>query len=153
MSAARETEASGGRRRETARRRARDLAFRIAYESELSGDRCGDLWTRLRGDETLSQDQAELVEDVVGALDRDGHDVDARLREAAEHWPLERLSATDRAVLRIATAELIARSGSPVAVVIDEAIELAKRYGSEESGRFVNGVLDRVARALRPRET
>jgi N utilization substance protein B len=50
-------------------------------------------------------------------------------------------------------AELIARRGSPVAVVIDQAIELAKRYGTDESGRFVNGVLDRVARTLRPEET
>ena len=79
-------------------------------------------------------------------------DVDATLREGAPNWPLERLAATDRSVLRAAVAELISRPGTPARVVLDEAIELAKRYGTEESGRFVNGVLDHVARALRPAE-
>ena len=74
------------------------------------------------------------------------------LGRAAEHWSLARLSATDRSVLRAAIAELMARAGTPARVVIDEAIEIAKRYGSDESGGFVNGVLDRAARALRPTE-
>ena len=63
-----------------------------------------------------------------------------------------RLAATDRSVLRAAVAELMARPGTPVRVVLDEAIELARRYGSAESGGFVNGVLDQVARHLRPEE-
>ena len=74
------------------------------------------------------------------------------LRASAEHWPLNRLAATDRAVLRVAVAELLARPGSPARVVIDESIEIARRYGSEESGRFVNGVLDKAARQLRAAE-
>jgi N utilization substance protein B len=55
-------------------------------------------------------------------------------------------------VLRIAAAELIGRPGTPARVILDEAIEIARRYGSEESARFVNGVLDHVARAVRPGE-
>ena len=87
---------------------------------------------------------------MVAALGDPAAEVDRRIRDAAEHWPLDRLSATDRAVLRAAVAELVVRRNSPVAVVIDEAIEIAKRFGSDESGRFVNGVLDQIARVLRP---
>ena len=92
------------------------------------------------------------AETVLGVLRERGEEVDDRIRRAAEHWELERLAATDRSVLRIAIAELIGRPGTPVRVVLDEAIEIARRYGGEESGRFVNGVLDRAARALRPSE-
>jgi N utilization substance protein B len=65
---------------------------------------------------------------------------------------MARLAATDRAVLRVSVAELLARAGSPARVVLDEAIDIARTFGSAESGRFVNGVLDRAARRLRPAE-
>jgi len=144
---------ASSRRTTSARRRAREIAFRVAYEADVNGDGYGDVWRRLRDEEHLSDDQRELVDDVVASLAREGDDIDRRIQAAAEHWPLVRLSATDRAVLRMAVAELTARAGSPVPVVLDEAIELAKRFGSDESGRFVNGVLDRVARELRPAES
>jgi N utilization substance protein B len=137
---------------DSARRRARELAFRIAYQADLTGDPYREVWSALREDETLSDDQAELVGDVVGVLEARASEVDAALQQAAEHWPIVRLAATDRSVLRSAIAELMVRGGTPARVVLDEAIEIAKRYGSEESGRFVNGVLDRVARQLRPGE-
>jgi N utilization substance protein B len=137
---------------ESSRRRAREVAFRVAYQAEATSDRYADVWSALREEEHLSTDQAGLVSDVVRELERGGAEVDQRLREAAEHWPLERLAATDRSVLRTAIAELTAHPGTPARVVLDEAIEIARRFGSEESGRFVNGVLDRVARRLRPEE-
>ena len=88
----------------------------------------------------------------MGVLAHRGAEVDRELAQAAEHWPLERLAATDRSVLRVAVAELLGQLGTPARVVVDEAIEIARRYGSEDSGRFVNGVLDRLARRLRPDE-
>jgi len=135
-----------------ARRRAREVAFRVAYQADVAGDTYAFAWTLRREEETLSGDQAELVTDLVTALESRGTEVDDRLRAAAEHWPLQRLAATDRAVLRVAVAELLARPGSPARVVIDEAIEVARRFGGAESGHFVNGVLDRAARELRPTE-
>jgi N utilization substance protein B len=137
---------------ESARRRAREVAFRVAYQADMTTDGYAHVWDQLRAQERLSGDQSELVGAVVGALERGAADIDRILREAAEHWPLERLAATDRSVLRTAIAELTARPGTPVRVVLDEAIEIARRYGSEESGRFVNGVLDRIARRMRPEE-
>ena len=137
---------------EGARRQAREVAFRIAYQADLMGEGFADAWEARRREEELSDDQVQLVDDILHTLARRLDDVDGRLRSAAEKWPLERLAATDRSVLRAATAELLARGGTPARVILDEAIDLAKRYGSEESGRFVNGVLDRVARDLRPAE-
>jgi N utilization substance protein B len=134
------------------RRRAREAAFQVAFQADLMGESFVETWSRLKDELRLSDDQRQLVDDVVATLERQRDAVDAALRSAAEHWEIERLAATDRSVLRASVAELLGRPGTPVRVVLNEAIEIAKRYGSEESGRFVNGVLDRVARSLRPQE-
>jgi N utilization substance protein B len=136
----------------SARRRARELAFRVVYQADLTSDSCDETWRSLREAERLTDDQAQLVADVVACLGARAAEVDRALAEGAEHWSLQRLAATDRAVLRLATAELMSRPGTPARVVLDEAIEIARRFGSAASGSFVNGVLDRVARQLRPGE-
>jgi N utilization substance protein B len=137
-----------------ARRRAREVAFRVAYQADVAGDEYPAAWQAARAqEERLSADQLELIEDLVSRLGSSTAEVDAELQSALEdRWTLARLAATDRAVLRVAVAELLARPGSPARVVLDEAIEIARTYGSEDSGRFVNGVLDRAARHLRPEE-
>lgn len=137
-----------------ARRRAREVAFRVAYQADVAGDAYPAAWAlRREAEDRLSGDQLELIEDLVTTLAGRITDVDAALQGALEErWPLARLAATDRAVLRVAVAELLARPGSPARVVLDEAIEIARTYGSDESGAFVNGVLDRAARGLRPAE-
>lgn len=140
------------RRGAGARHRAREAAFRVAYQADVNGEGFAETWRARRDDEPLGEDGLALVEDVVRCLAKDLEGLDARLRAAAEHWPLERLAATDRAVLRAAVAELVARPGTPARVVLDEAVEIAKTFGSPASGGFVNGVLDRVARGARPEE-
>ena len=134
------------------RRRAREAAFQVAFQADLMNESFAETWSRIKEGFHLSEDQSQLVDDVVQTLEQQRGTVDDVLQSAAEHWELSRLAATDRSVLRASIAELIGRPGTPVRVVLNEAIEIAKRYGSEESGRFVNGVLDRVARALRPQE-
>jgi N utilization substance protein B len=69
-------------------------------------------------------------------------EIDEQLVEQTAHWRLERLAAVDRNILRLAMCELLFHNDTPHAVVIDEAIEIAKKFGAEESARFVNGVLD-----------
>ena len=71
-------------------------------------------------------------------------EIDGQIREASVKWELDRMAAVDRNVLRLAVSELTGEEGTPVKVVLNEAIELAKRYGGEESGTFVNGILDRI---------
>ena len=137
-----------------ARRRAREVAFRVAYQADIAGDAYPVAWgLRREQEDKLNPDQLELIEDLVGALEQRHGEVDDALQAALEdRWVVARLAATDRAVLRVAVAELLSRPGSPARVVLDEAIEIARTYGREESGRFVNGVLDRAARNLRPAE-
>jgi len=137
-----------------ARRRAREVAFRVAYQADIAGDAYRQAWTlRRESEEKLSADQLELIDDVVARLESSAAGVDEALQAALDdRWTVARLAATDRAVLRVAVAELLARPGSPARVVLDEAIEIARTFGSDESGAFVNGVLDRAARRLRPEE-
>ena len=85
----------------------------------------------------------ELVCGVAAACER----VDERLRASARNWRLERMAVVDRNILRLATYELL-ETETPVAVVLDEAVRMAKRFGDDPSPSFVNGVLDGVARAL-----
>jgi N utilization substance protein B len=137
-----------------ARRRAREVAFRVAYQADIAGDAYARAWELRRdSEEKLSADQLELVDEIVALLEAGAPRVDEALAEALDdRWTVARLAATDRAVLRVAVAELLARPGSPARVVLDEAIEIARTFGSDESGGFVNGVLDRAARRLRPEE-
>ena len=137
---------------ETRRRRAREAAFRVAYQADVAKDSYAETWRTRRDAERLTDDQAQLVSDVVEVLDQRGPEVDGHITAAAEHWPLDRIAATDRSVLRVGVAELIGRPGTPARVVLNEAIDIAKEYGSESSAAFVNGVLDRVARGLRSGE-
>jgi N utilization substance protein B len=85
---------------------------------------------------------------VEGVEDR-REEIDALLTDHARGWTLERMPVIDRTVLRIATYELIDRPDVPTAVVIDEAVELAKRFSTDDSGRFVNGMLSAIAKKVR----
>ncbi len=80
-----------------------------------------------------------------GTLEKLG-EIDAELGRQTTHWRLERLAAVDRNIIRLAMYELIYDTDTPHAVVIDEAIEIAKKFGAKDSGRFVNGVLDGFVR-------
>jgi transcription antitermination protein NusB len=83
----------------------------------------------------------EAVRGIAGVL----ADLDARITAASTHWRLERMARVDRNVLRLGTWELLHRVDVPRAVILDEAVELAKAFGTEESSAFVNGVLNRIA--------
>jgi N utilization substance protein B len=100
----------------------------------------------------VSPRRLPYVRKVVAVLDARLADIDAALREALDNWRLERLSAIDRAVLRIGAAEMLYVDEVPPKVAIQEAIRLAESYGGDESPRFVNGVLDALykRRAQRP---
>ena len=85
---------------------------------------------------------ASLPTDCCAGRSPGSSEIDAELVRQTAHWRLERLAAVDRNILRLAMYELIYESDTPHAVVIDEAIEIAKKFGAKDSGRFVNGVLD-----------
>jgi len=88
---------------------------------------------------------AEAVRGVWGRVE----EIDALIGEAAEHWRVERMTLVDRNILRLGAYELSPGSDIPVAVAINEGVELGKRFGSEESGAFINGILDRISGIVR----
>lgn len=95
---------------------------------------------------------AESVGTMLSGIESERAVIDGLIAANSHGWPLERMPALDRAILRLAIWELTARPDVPVAVVIDEAVELAKRFSTDDSGRFVNGVLATIARSVRPGE-
>ena len=126
------------------RSEARERALLLLYEADAKQRAAPDVLAALPvPPDALA---TALVE---GVAARQG-EIDALLAAHARGWTLERMPVVDRTVLRIATFELLARPEVPTAVVIDEAVELAKRFSTDDSGRFVNGMLSSIARATRP---
>lgn len=136
----------------TPRRRARAMLVRALYQAEVNADALASAWAEVGAEDRLPSEAQTYADALAGVLQERASEIDATIRRALEHWSFERLGATDRGVLRLGTAELLAMRGTPARVVLDEAVTLARTYGREESGPFVNGVLDRVARQLRPGE-
>src|SRR5689334_4964770 len=131
-----------------ARSGAREAALQMLFAIESSGAQADqviyDFWREMPGDPEDRAYADLVVRGVATGLEA----VDGCIRAASENWRLERMTRVDRNLLRIGTWELKFQADVPRAVVIDEAVELAKRYGTEESKSFVNGVLDRVAEDL-----
>jgi len=108
-----------------------------------------DFWRELPGDAEGREYADALVRGVRDGVEK----LDERIRAASQNWRLERMARIDRNALRLGTYELLTRTDVPRAVVLDEAVELAKRFGGEESSKFVNGVLDRIADDLGRQDT
>jgi N utilization substance protein B len=89
-----------------------------------------------------------FARDLVAAAAEHGAQIDALIVAASKNWRIDRMSRVDRNILRLGACELVAFRDVPVKVVINEAVELAKRFGTAESSAFVNGVLDRIATAV-----
>ena len=124
------------------RSRAREVAFQVLYQDDLNpgGDPAArDQFLRRR----LDDDLYEFARELVAGVRRNRAEIDARLSETAANWTLTRMAATDRNVLRLGAYELL-HTDTPERVAVDEAIELAKRYGTARSSQFVNGILDRL---------
>ena len=130
------------------RRRARELACQILYQIDLSRETperaFAVFWQNFECEPQARGFAEELVRGVWGEHET----VDGLIADSAEHWRLGRIAKVDLCILRVATFELLRCAEVPVSVVINEAVEIAKRFGTDDSPGFVNGVLDRVAAGL-----
>jgi N utilization substance protein B len=125
------------------RREARERALSLCYELDVRGSCLDDLLADLPAEpDPYAVELARGVED-------HREEIDTLIRKFADRWSLERMPVIDRNVLRIAVFELAHRPEVPVGVAISEAVELAKRYSTDDSGRFVNGMLGRIAEVVR----
>lgn len=128
----------------TSRHDARERAFHLLYESEMKGESGGDVLA------ALPVEPDGFATELVAGFDAHRDEVDAVIGAHSHNWDVERMPALDRAVLRLATYELLHRPDVPTGVVLSEAVGLATSYSTEESGRFVNGVLSAIAAQVRP---
>jgi N utilization substance protein B len=126
------------------RRQARELALSLLYEADAK---------EAAPSIVLSEfpiDPDPFAADLITGVGEHQPELDDLIRRFAKDWTLERMPVVDRNLLRIGVYELVHRPDVPTAVVISEAVELARRYSTEESGRFVNGMLGRIAEEVRP---
>ena len=129
----------------TTRRRAREAALGVLFQMDLGKLSLDDALDTVRGADWAPDDWT-LVETLARGTRAHLAEIDALIAGVAEHWTLERMATVDRNILRMAIYEMVSTS-TPVGVVINEAVELAKQYSTEESGRFVNGLLGRLVRS------
>jgi N utilization substance protein B len=126
--------------------------MRVLYEADITGDSAGEIVELAFGRFRFTEDGRRYAEMLVHECVRHRRKIDNALRRQLENWELERLAAVERAILRMATAEILYVPETPVQVILDEALHLAHRYGADGAAGLVNGVLDPIARSQRPSE-
>ena len=129
-----------------ARRKARALTLQALYEIDSTGHDAGQVISQLLADNGLSEDNNAFVRQMVSGVMRSKQELDEHIKRFAPTWPITQLAAVDRNILRLAIFELLIDNKVPVNIAINEAVELAKKFGSDNSARFVNGVLSSVSK-------
>ncbi len=129
------------------RRKAREHALQILFQLDIKKEKPSagvlkNFWAEYKPDEEVKVFAEEIVRGTFKYVSK----INELIRDCAQNWSLDRMAVVDRNVLRMAIYEILYRMDIPTSVTINEAIEIAKKYGTEESGAFVNGILDRVAR-------
>ena len=131
------------------RTKARECAFQMLYQWDMSRapiEQVVESFWRVRTTTDLTRGMADRL---AKGAHRDVEAIDAAIGAASTHWRLDRIAAVDKNVLRLGVFELMHERGTPAAVVIDEAVEMARRFGEADSPSFVNGVLDAIMRKVR----
>jgi len=128
-----------------ARRKARMLALQALYEADSAGHKAEQAIVHLLDNAGLSEDNRTFACQLVNGVIHNREEIDRNIRQFAPAWPLEQIPAVDRNILRLAIFEILFDDEVPVKVAVNEAVELAKKFGSDSSPRFVNGVLGSVS--------
>ncbi len=127
------------------RRRARVLALQTLYEADSVGHEVEGVVNHLLDKERLSEENASFTRELVRRVIQNKEKIDENIQSLAPAWPLEQIPMVDRNILRLAILEILFDNKVPVKVAINEAVELAKTFGSDNSPKFVNGVLGSVS--------
>jgi N utilization substance protein B len=142
------------------RRRAREASLQLLFEIDLGQKKADEIlasgrlpWQRsLAAEMEPGEDSAEIedfVRQLVEGVSHNVREIDRLIESHSTHWKISRMAIVDRNILRMAVFELLYCKDIPPSVSINEAIEIGKRYGTEESGAFINGVLDHIAKDLK----
>ncbi len=132
------------------RRFSRELVIQFLYLTEMNE---GDIASQLKSfweDNSCDGEVQSFAEDILNDIFNHKKEIDARLEKYSDNWTLSRMTVIDRNLLRLAASELMYSKTVPPKVAIDEAVEIAKKYGSEDSPNFINGILDRILKEIKP---
>jgi N utilization substance protein B len=132
----------------SSRTKGREAALQILYQADSTDGALDEALQLFNLNFTPDGEIKEFASKLVEGVEEHGIEIDALIDKASINWRMDRMPRVDRNVLRIAVYELVHCPEIPLAVVINEAIEIGKRYGSEESGSFINGILDKVAQHI-----
>ena len=135
------------------RHASRMLALQALYALEMNAEAAtGEVVESAWGESGEAGADREFLEALVAGAWRKRRDIDRELERVSKNWKLSRMDRIDKSILRLAAYELLHTAETPLPVILDEAVELAKEFGTPESPSFINGILDRIAREARPEE-
>ncbi len=135
------------------RRKAREYALQILFQLDIRKEKpSATIFKRFWEERSPDDEVKTFTEEIVKGTTRHIEKINKQIHACARNWSLDRMAMVDRNVLRMAVYEILYRMDIPASVTINEAIEIAKKYGTDESGSFVNGILDSVARIARKLE-
>jgi N utilization substance protein B len=132
------------------RRKAREAALQILYQVDLSKLDPKEAIQFFRQNHPSVPEVEEFTHQLVEGVVRNRIEIDRLVEQHSTHWKLSRMTCVDRNILRIAVYELMYCHDIPASVSLNEAIEIGKKFGTEDSGSFINGVLDNIAKELKP---
>jgi len=135
------------------RRKARELAIQILFYMEFAKGSTGELFDAICDNFKPSKAIRAFSKKLVYGVRENIEYLDKAIRRASKNWRLERMSVVDRSILRLGAFEILFMDEIPPKVAIDEAIELGKKYGAEESGAFINGILDNIFLSVKDKKT
>lgn len=135
------------------RRRARELAIQTLFHLEFSPDDPSDTFQLICENFSSSQSIRPFARELVMGVCENKASLDHMIRKASQNWRMERMTHVDKSILRLAVFELLFREDIPPRVSLDEAVELGKKFGSEKSPRYINGVLDNIYMTLTSEST
>ncbi len=130
------------------RRLSRELTLKFLYQFEFNEGDFDEQMTAFEERLSCQDEVTQFMEDLVGKVLLHKDEIDELLKKYSEHWTLDRMTVIDRNILRLGVCELIYSRTIPPKVAINEAVEIAKKYGSEESPDFINGILDRIFKEM-----
>jgi len=129
----------------------REFVFKVIYQYDFTRDSIDEIFKNTLENEKLDTENEKVAWEFVKGIIENIDKIDSLIKLHLINWTFERLSSIDKNILRLGTYELLYKDDIPIEVTLNEAIEIAKKFGSEKSGKFVNGVLDRIAKEYAPK--
>ena len=131
------------------RRKAREFALQILFQLDIRKDKpTATILKRFWAEHDVDEEVQAFTEEIIKGTYKHLAAINEKIHACAKNWSIDRMAAVDRNVLRMAVYEILYRADIPSSVTINEAIEIAKKFGTDDSGSFVNGILDSVARMV-----